>query len=376
MIHNLTDKPLNVYITYNMDFVPATAPLASTITPVHPIWMDVQNHHIYPVFNVRRGAGRHGKFTYPDMAKNPYGGRAPLNEFTVDHPGTLIETAGHLHPGGLYDDLELVRPGVQPARGIVRGNVPNSVHLFRSKGVYWDKGHQPVSWDVGMTRTADDWRPNIQQGDVLRVSATYETKLASWYEVMGIMVVWEAWFDERGPRAFGGVDPFVQQVDQAGHVTHGHLPENSFYGGTRFVGVDPTAAPLCNTRKVLIAGFRYIPAHGSPNCVPTIRRGQALTFYNMDASPMGTFLPIAPNPFYLASVFHTVTSCQNPCRLNYGISYPIANGGASFDSGELGAGLPGVGRLSWNTPTNLPPGTYAFFCRIHPWMRGVFKIIH
>jgi plastocyanin len=23
----------------------------------------------------------------------------------------------------------------------------------------------------------------------------------------------------------------------------------------------------------------------------------------------------------------------------------------------------------------LPPGTYTFFCRIHPWMRGVFRII-
>jgi hypothetical protein len=56
----------------------------------------------------------------------------------------------------------------------------------------------------------------------------------------------------------------------------------------------------------------------------------------------------------------------------------LSNGtaaGVAFDSGELGAGTPGVGRLTWSTPTTLPPGTYTFFCRIHPWMRGVFRIV-
>src|SRR5438105_6116871 len=73
MIHNLTARPMRVYITYDIDFVPASSPLASTIAPVHPIWMDVQDHHIYPIFNVKRGGGRGGKFTYPEMAGNPYG---------------------------------------------------------------------------------------------------------------------------------------------------------------------------------------------------------------------------------------------------------------------------------------------------------------
>ncbi len=370
MIHNLTDKPQTVYITYDMDFVPETSPLASSITPVHPIWMDVEDHHIYPVFNVQRGSGKNGRFTFPDMAKNPYGGGAPLNEFTVDHPGTLIGTAGHLHPGGLYDDLNLTRPGVPGGPAAIPGSARGSVRLFRSNAVYWDKGHQPVSWDVSMTATPADWRPVVQSGDVLSVSATYDSKLSSWYEVMGIMVVWEAWGDQNG------VNPFTSKLDEAGHITHGHLPENNYYGGTQFVGVNPTSLPACDAHKVLIAGFKYIPAvAGNTNCVPTIKTGQSITFVSEDASPMGTFDPIGPNPFYLASVFHTVTSCKYPCRLNYGISYPLANGAGNFDSGELGVGLPGVGRLTWSTPTNLAPGTYAFFCRIHPWMRGVFRIV-
>jgi hypothetical protein len=374
MIHNLTDKPFKVYITYNMDFVPATSPLASTITAAHPIWMDVQDHHVYPVFDVHKGSGIQGKYTYPNMAKHPYGNGAPLNRFTVDHAGVLLGTAGHVHPGGLWTELDMTRPGVKPAAGIMSGNVPGSVRLFRSYARYFDK-RGPVSWDVAMGTTNADWQPQVQPGDVLSVSATYDSKIASWYEVMGIMVVWEAWNDTQG------VNPFSHQLDQTSHLTHGHLAENSYYGGSAYIGVNPTAWAECAKKKVVIAGFHYLPgdfsSKGSTRCIPTITKGHSLEFVNQDANPMGTFNPVTPNPFYLESVFHTVTSCKDPCDLNYGIAYPVSNGNAryAFDSGELGVGLPGVGRLTWNTPANLPAGTYTFFCRIHPWMRGVFRII-
>jgi hypothetical protein len=371
MIHNLTARAAKVYITYDLDFIPATSPLASTITPIHPIWMDVESHHIYPVFDVHRGSGVGGKFTFPDMARNPYGSGPPLNEFKVDHAGTLIGTAGHLHPGGLYDELDLMRQGDGPRGGALPGPVPDSVRLFRSYAHYFDRGG-PISWDVAMTTTAPDWRPQVEPGDVLRISATYDSRRASWYEVMGIMVVWEAWGDTRG------ADPFTHTLDQQGHITHGHLPENNYHGGTLWIGVNPTAPPECAVKRVLIAGFRYLPggfSGGHANtCIPTITRGQSITFVNEDANPMSAFGNLlAPNPFYLQSIFHTVTSCAKPCSLNYGISYPLASG--QFDSGQLGIGTPAVGRLSWSTPKTLPPGTYTFFCRIHPWMRGVFRII-
>lgn len=140
--------------------------------------------------------------------------------------------------------------------------------------------------------------------------------------------------------------------------------------------MNPTALPDCATNTVLIAAFAYIAATGPHrNCVATTTRGMPITFVNEDANPLGTFSPIAPNPFYLASVFHTVTSCASPCRLDYGIAYPLSNGKVSFDSGELRLGTPGVGRIKWSTPTGLEPGTYTFYCRIHPLMRGVFRIL-
>jgi plastocyanin len=45
-----------------------------------------------------------------------------------------------------------------------------------------------------------------------------------------------------------------------------------------------------------------------------------------------------------------------------------------FESGQLGTRLPGVGTGEWKTPTNLNPGTYTYFCRIHPFMRGAFRV--
>jgi hypothetical protein len=373
MIHDLTANPAKVYITYDVDFLPDSQPAAAHITPVHPIWMDVESHHIYPVFNVYRGSGRNGEFTFPDMAKNPYGGGPPLNEFTVDHPGTLIGTAGHLHPGGLYDDLDLIRPGQKPSGGAIPGTVPNSVRLFRSYAQYWDK-RGPISWDMAMTATPANWRPTVKAGDVLRISATYETKRASWYESMGIMVVWEAWNDQRG------IDPFTHKLNENGQVTHGHLPENNDHGGNMWVTANVSKYKDCKRSQVLIAGFNYIPGDltnaGSHPCIPTITRGQSLTFTNEDANSQG-FLgnPLSPSEAYINSIFHTVTSCQNPCGLNTGISYPLANGTGGYDSGQLGEGTPAVGRLAWSTPKSLAPGTYFFFCRIHPFMRGVFRII-
>lgn len=375
MIHNLTAKPATVYITYDIDFIPADSPAAMGIHAAHPLWMDVEDHNVYPVFDVHRFSGKNGKFTFPDMAKNPVKylpGKQPLNIFNVDHAGTLLGTAGHLHPGGLYDELDLIRPGATPSHGAIPGPVPNSVRLFRSDAHYFDK-RGPISWDMAMTATAPDWRVRIEPGEQLRISATYDTRRASWYESMGIMVVWEAWDDDTG------IDPFNHKLDQRGHVTHGHLPENNHHGGNLSLGVNLKKFPTCHTHKVLITGFSYDPgdfaATGRNRCTPTVTKGQSITFVNEDSAATAHFNPFAPSPAYADSIFHSVTSCQYPCGLNTGISYPLANGAGNYDSGQLGPTLPAVGRITWSTPTTLKPGTYTFFCRIHPFMRGVLRVI-
>ncbi len=379
MIHDLTPVARKVYITYNVDFIPSTAPAAKHMTAVHPIWMDVMDHHIYPVFNTVQHSGRNGEFVFPDMAHNPYGNGAPLNEFKIDHAGSLIATAGHLHPGGLWDQLDLLRTGDSPSPGIAGGLVPHSVRLFRSYAHYFDK-RGPISWNMAMNATAANWRPRVQAGDTLRISAAYDTKRASWYEVMGIMVVWEAWNDQTG------VNPFTHEVNQKGHVTHGYLKENNDNGGSFSLGVKLKNRPTCHAKQVDIKNFQYHPgdffASGKQRCIPTITQGHSLTFDNQDAQPtpagQGSGLSFNtlfhPPSWYTSSIFHSITSCKSPCGLNTGISYPLANG-AGFDSAQLGPATPASGQIDWSTPTNLKPGTYTYYCRIHPFMRGVFRII-
>ena len=166
-----------------------------------------------------------------------------------------------------------------------------------------------------MTATPANWRPQVKAGDVLRISATYNTTRASWYESMGIMVVWEAWNTE------GGTDPFAHPIDERGHVTHGHLAEDNNHGGAYSLGVNPTAFPDCSRNTVTIAQFQYDPGDftstGMNRCIPTVTEGHSITFVNDDASPLSPGNPLSPTKAYMDSVFHTVTVVPEPVRAEH-----------------------------------------------------------
>jgi hypothetical protein len=353
MIHNLTPTPTQVYMEYEIDFIPRTARAARGIEPVRPVWMDVENGSAYPVFDVRKGAGRNGRFTYA--------GRDDRNEWVVDRNGVLIATAGHLHPGGLYTDLRLQRQGarIRPARGrdAPRGR-GSRAHLFRSRAKYFEPAGA-VSWDVSMTATRPDWRVKVRRGDVLSVSATYDSRRAAWWESMGIMVVYMA---GDGP----GRNPFERRVNYPGRPTHGHLPENDNHGGGRTSLPNPTTlpdgAPVGGPLDIL--DFRYslgdLTIPGAAGRPPVVPQGQSITIRNGDDG---------------RAIYHSITSCRPPCNRETGIAYPIADGRVQFESGTLGSAVPpATGRLEWQTPANLDPGTYTYFCRIHPFMRGAFRV--
>ena len=211
-----------------------------------------------------------------------------------------------------------------------------------------------------MTGTQPDWRVQVHSGDVLKITATYDSQRSSWYESMGIMVVWYA--DESG-----GPNPFSTKVDWPGELTHGHLPENDNHGGQDAGLPEATALPdgpvFGADNAVTIDNFVYsqgdLGSSGAAGAPPVVRQGQALKFSDND-----------PNPAY-----HTITACKAPCNKTTGIAYPLADGPVDFDSGELGTGgPPTANRTTWQTPNDLPPGTYNYFCRIHPFMRGSFRV--
>src|SRR3954451_11485853 len=134
MVHSAVSQPMETYITYDIDFVPKAKGDALGIKPAYPVWLDVRPSG-YPVFNVQRGFGAKGRCTWPtdECARfDPYGKQivgqgkpgnglgedlklpklgesfGAIDKFTG---GTLIGIGGHLHPGGIQNDIDLVRPG-------------------------------------------------------------------------------------------------------------------------------------------------------------------------------------------------------------------------------------------------------------------------
>jgi plastocyanin len=97
-----------------------------------------------------------------------------------------------------------------------------------------------------------------------------------------------------------------------------------------------------------------------------VKQGQSLKFTNLDSTS-------EESPLY-----HTITACREPCNKTTGIAYPLADGRSDFDSGELGFGPRFAPRRPTATrgrpPKNLKPGTYTYFCRVHPFMRGAFRV--
>ena len=95
----------------------------------------------------------------------------------------------------------------------------------------------------------------VKAGDRLNVSATYDTRKASWYESMGIMVVFYADGTSREAK-----DPFASKVDWRGLLTHGHLRENDNHGGKRRARL-PDARDAARRRRSAatceIKGFIY-----------------------------------------------------------------------------------------------------------------------
>lgn len=351
MIHNPTPTATKVYVVYELDFVPDDAPGAAAITPAKIQWLDVAGIKAYPVFDVKRGSGTAGRFTFPLQAKGAE--REKIGQAATWEPGrdiTLIQTAGHVHPGGLWAELSAERNGA--AR-----------ELFRSEAKYFDPSG-PVSWDMAMTATPPGWRVAVNAGDRLKVSTTYESRRASWYESMGIMPV--VYTEGHVP---GAADPFAGPVPTRGRITHGALPENNNKGGD-FLGL-PDARTLRSgsvSGPIPIRNFAYgagdLRRTGRAGRPPAVRAGRSLVFDNAFDDARG--------------IMHTITGCRWPCNRSTGIAYPLANG-ADFDSGNLGTGPPAgtaaSNRLRWQTPKDLKPGTYSYFCRVHPFMRGAFRVV-
>jgi plastocyanin len=408
MVHSAVQQPMEMFITYDVDFVPQAKADPLGIKPAYPVWLDVRPS-AYPVFNTQRDyGGEDGTCTWPKeecASFDPWGNKftgqgqpgngvgtdlrlpargQPLGRIESFQGGTLIGIGGHVHPGGLQNEIDLVRGD-------------RSERIYTGKPVYWDRndtsqpGGPPNTWDFSMRVTGlPNWGVKVEPGDRLRSNATYDTTQQSTYENMGIAVTLLAPDKPDGTPTAPGLDPFAAPKDTSedcssgglsagtlcdkGVVTHGHLPENDNYGGP-----DGTwnAQRGSATNNVAIANFLYLPGDLttlSMTGVPTVRLGSTLRFTNAEGG----------------LIYHTATSCAFPCKGETGTSFPLADGETStgrqldFDSSEMGFGAPAIGPAKQSLNYELPvtreegyqPGEIVtYYCRIHPSMRGAFEVV-
>jgi plastocyanin len=406
MIHNLgAEGGRQVYLTWEIDWVPVSSASAGDIDDATIEWLDVAGINpgtvtpdnlakLYPVFDAERGfdGDGDGKFVFPDDVENAgpsdpgYEEKGKMSdeaEWEVPSGGrTLVFGAGHLHPGGLSVDLEIARDGDDP--GTEDGDDPSEVKpLFHSSAEYYEPAGA-VSWDVSLKATRPDWRIAVKAGDTLSIDTTYDVEKASWYESMGILpLAVAAAGDPAAKDPFDDAAAVQAMYDAGGILTHGRLQENIDAEANVDLGLaDPRK--LKSSGKVTnsgidIDGFKYQLGGYSafdnfPSSLmrpPLVKQNKPILFNNLEA----TFGQ--PDN---QQVWHSITSCKAPCNRGSGIGYPLANGPVKFDSGQLGYGtLTNVG-VTTGTNQYLTPGlpkagkTYTYFCRIHPFMRGSVRV--
>lgn len=341
--------------------------------------------------------------------------------------GVLINMGGHLHPGGLRDEVSVMRGG-------------KIVPIHISDAVYWGDetyadpsraGAPPVSWDLSMTgvlslpsgngRAKDAWKILVRPGDKLILNGVYDTAVGSAYDQMAIVMSWvhpgyeadaidpfgdDVIFDAgwaEGPALTSRPDGLPEAIDIGctpgtirpgdpdagpngervgdtvlclrGNVTHGSMPSRQMHADCELTGTCP---PLTSARvplldnTVTMQGFTYGQMDlgiAQTAGIPQVPLGETLRFENPDLGPM---------------IWHTVTACPIPCTGPTSASYPYPasyDTPVDFDSTILGVGLgagtagaSGMGVTSWEyTPPQ--KGVYTFFCRIHPFMRGAFDVV-
>jgi plastocyanin len=391
MIHNKGQGVLNLYITLDVSFVYGTAGEIAAAQGCGPLAPDERcragetfhalNGKLWgSTFDVPRQADGDGIYVYPNDAP---GGSALGRWYTSPADGTAVATAGHLHPLGTEVVIANLGPAESGCEADLDGDGWPGVTLLRSSKMERNPLAFPTSEDYQMGVSKAGWRAPVHAGDRISQFGVYANKDYAAYQAMsyvGFYVDRQQPPPPLGPEGCTAdslrpwlVDDPLGQATQSmlNHPWDDHVME--LCGLPGYLECDRPVVQRTDgleTPVVAIADFAYVPGDrtlvGQLGAPPKVHVGQSLTFINGDTG--------------LGGVRHTVTSCNWPCNGPYVANYPQPNG--LFDSGKLGnldyidGGITGSDTVPvWHSPTDLAPGLYSYYCRIHPRMRGVFEVV-
>ena len=217
-----------------------------------------------------------------------------------------------------------------------------------------------------MTATPDDWRRGGEGGRRARACRPPTTPARVVVRVDG---------DHAGGRSHdgpGGIDPFSGKLDQTGSLTHGHLPENDNHGGKDTAaladarGLPPGPLPTGHVAD------RQLPLR------PGDLRGRGARAPAGDAQ--GQPLDVRqPRRRATRTIFHTITACRAPCNRVDRHRVPARRRPTSSSTPASSASARrlhrrGEPRHVDDARRTSTPGTYTYFCRVHPFMRGAFRV--
>lgn len=402
MLHNKEATAKTLYITLDVSFVYGTRDEILAATDCGGALLEGERcaggddfHEVKgrlwgSTFDVPRdwGAGD-GEYVHPiDI---PLGDATRLAHdqlgrfFTAPYDGTAIATAGHLHPNGKNVVIANIGPAGSACEADLDGDGFPGVTLFNSRKLEHNPAVWPYSEDYQMAATKFGWRAPVHAGDRITQFAEYDNGRYASYEAMSYSGIYVDRLQAPEPRGDEGctlanTQPyFVGEPD--GDVREGIL--NHAWGGGHHhdeplcgPGIGPDCDRPVEEREegieagvVHIGAFAYAPGDmdftGAAGAPPKVRVGESLVFVNEDVA---------------LGIRHTVTSCEWPCNGPYTANYPGPDG--LFDSGKLGnldyidGGIVGDDtQPQWETPKDLEPGQYAYYCRIHPDMRGIFEVV-
>lgn len=370
MLHNKSASPLTLWIEGRFTFVNgARADIkAATGEDFHELTPTLHG----TTFQVPRVGGL---YTWPrDATGGASGSIKPGigHTWTAPFGGTIVIGAGHLHPGGKEVVVSNLGQPDSPCGASfgddADGDGYAGVTIQRVQAYYKDGIFPSENFQMGITKLG--WRAKIRKGDVLAINGTYDTTSYAYPDAMSFF----GFFTDASEPPAAGEECRSYLVNDAGAPQSevvSSIPNRSWSHAGAVCTVCDKPGPLPAkgqwTNQIHVGGFAYTPgdiATADLTGAPWVRKGETIRVVNED--------------WAAGAVRHSLTSCRAPCNGGYYANYPFHDG--TFDTGALGATPVDTYATTQAAPTaaidtsRLDVGYQAYYCRLHPWMRGGFYV--